>query len=591
MVYYWQIFARNDVRGTDGAVPLLRLSDKVKRSERVTRGDFLDIPADRVIAQGRLVLCALSLIAVHFDPLQPSQLAMPAYTALQAYFAFAAVIVFIGLRFRAPPEAQYAVHLADIAFTSILMFLTEGPTSPFFLFFTFVLLSATMRWNWQAVVATAAIMALVLLVTTPWVGTPPGSDPDDVADELTKDLIRGAYLVVAAAMLAYVSAYRERRRVRLEMLAGWAAHDLLHKQSPTLEKTLAQAAKVFEAPRAFAIWEESEEPFVNVASWQEGNYGQMREGAGSLRDPIRPKYKGLAFLTEDATSSLVLTARYPLWIEPPLIDSGLMARFHIHSVVSAPFAGTTCSGRVFILDRGNWSDDHVLLIEIVASRVGMELERQLLQLRTEQTALAQERVRLTRDLHDGILQSLTAAALQLKLSTDAPGQSLSRLDTVKQLLETEQRRIRSFVNDTLPKTTFSNEILLSRDLQHLLLESGRHWDCATSLIVEPHDTRVSNALGVQLSLMLGEAMANAVRHGGASKVDVRIERTGNLLLIKIHDNGRGFGQDPARFDHEGLAVAGTGPVSLRERVGELGGSLTTATSPGGAELTIRVPVS
>jgi signal transduction histidine kinase len=574
-----------------GAVPLLRLSDQVKRSERVTRGDWLDIPADRVIAQGRLVLCALSLIALHFDPHQPTQLAMPAYTVLQTYFAFAAVMVYVGLRFRAPPEAQYAVHLADIAFTSILMFLTEGPTSPFFLFFTFVLLSATMRWNWRAVVATAAIMAAVLLAVTPWLANPPASTADSVTNELTKDLIRGAYLVVAAAMLAYVSAYRERRRARLEMLAGWAAHDQPSKQAPTLEKTLAQAVQVFEAPRAFAVWEESEEPFVNVASWQEGDYGQTREGAGALGDLIRPKYKDLAFLTEDVTSGLVLTPRYPLWVEPPLIDSGLMARFDIHSVATAPFGGTTCSGRVFILDRGNWSDDHVLLVEIVASRIGMELERQLLQLRTEQNALTQERVRLTRDLHDGILQSLTAAALQLKLSTDAPGQSLSRLDTVKQLLEAEQRRIRSFVNDTLPKTALGHEIFLSRDLQNLLLESGRHWDCATSLTVDPHDARVPGALGIQINLMLAEAVANAVRHGGASAVDVRIERTGNLLRINIHDNGRGFGPAAARFDHEDLRVSGKGPASLRERVGELGGSLAVATSPAGAELTIQVPVS
>jgi len=147
------------------------------------------------------------------------------------------------------------------------------------------------------------------------------------------------------------------------------------------------------------------------------------------------------------------------------------------------------------------------------------------------------------------------------------------------------------VNDTLPKTALGNEILLSRDLQNLLAESGRHWDCATSLTVDPHDARVPGALGIQINLMLAEAVANAVRHGGASAVDVQIERTGNLLRINIHDNGRGFGQAPARFDHEDLRVSGKGPASLRERVGELGGSLAVATSPAGAELTIQVPVS
>src|SRR5262245_25678910 len=146
------------------AAPVV-VSAKTQRS-RLTRGDLLDAPADRVIAQARLVLCALSLIALQLDPVEPNAGAQPVYIVLQAYFAFAAVMVYARFRLHLPPALQYVVHGTDIAFISTLMVLTEGPISPFFLFFTFILLSATMRWNWPAVVATAAVMALVLLATS-----------------------------------------------------------------------------------------------------------------------------------------------------------------------------------------------------------------------------------------------------------------------------------------------------------------------------------------------------------------------------------------------------------------------------------------
>src|SRR5262249_50559803 len=187
---------------------------------------------------------------------------------------------------------------------------------------------------------------------------------------------------------------------------------------------------------------------------------------------------------EAATKDLVVTRDGPLRVEPPIVDQELLTKFQMGSVASAPFSGTICVGRVFLLDRANWSDDHVLLTEIVSSRIGMELDRQVLRLEAEQSVADQERIRLIRDLHDGILQSLTAAALQLRLLGDAPGEFLPRVRIVKELLDAEQRRIRKFVRGTAAEAA---ERLLSRDLQQVLAESARVWDCATTLSVMPQD--------------------------------------------------------------------------------------------------------
>ena len=102
------------------------------------------------------MLCGLSLLTVSLDPTQPSQDATGAVFTLTLYLALAAILVAL-TRYRfLSPRLCGAIHVADIAIISVLLFLTDGPTSPFFVFFTFVLLAATLRWQWQAVIATAA---------------------------------------------------------------------------------------------------------------------------------------------------------------------------------------------------------------------------------------------------------------------------------------------------------------------------------------------------------------------------------------------------------------------------------------------------
>src|SRR5258707_1373257 len=120
----------------------------------------------------------------------------------------------------------------------------------------------------------------------------------------------------------------------------------------------------------------------------------------------------------------------------------------------------------------------------------------------EEAAASRERARLTHDLHDGVLQSLTAAALQLSLADGALDKDRrSRLDLVKQLLATEQRRIREFVDEAFPKSGANKHALLSRDVQRQLEETARYWNCTASISVVPHDAEVPEALAAQLSLM------------------------------------------------------------------------------------------
>jgi signal transduction histidine kinase len=276
-------------------------------------------------------------------------------------------------------------------------------------------------------------------------------------------------------------------------------------------------------------------------------------------------------------------------IKAPVIDPKLMKEFSIRGVASAPFTGAICTGRVFILDRDTWSDDHLLLTEIISARTGIELDRIAIQRQNEEAVAARERTRLTRDLHDGVLQSLTAGALQLNLAEKALEQDRrSRLELVKQLLAKEQRRIREFVDEVFPKPGAEKGAILGRDLRQQVEETARFWNCTASLSVAPADAKVPQALAVQLSLMLSEAVANAARHGGASNIDVVMEKSEGNLVINVRDNGKGFDGRPSQDPYQ--QPVDIGVASLRERVRGLGGSLTVSTRPTGSELAIRFPV-
>src|SRR5436309_2644597 len=121
-------------------MPLLRLSRRLARAERITAADLFDAPAERVIASARIFLCAMSLVAVQVDPSQPARYATAVTAILWTYFAIACAVAFITSRQRPRRWLVRLIHFGDILATLLLLLLTEGPGSPFFAFFTFVLL-------------------------------------------------------------------------------------------------------------------------------------------------------------------------------------------------------------------------------------------------------------------------------------------------------------------------------------------------------------------------------------------------------------------------------------------------------------------
>jgi signal transduction histidine kinase len=547
---------------------------------KINRASLFDLPAEHIIAVGRVVFCLLLLSAIAVQPGYPFQEVSSELAVLAAYSAFAFAILAVRVWRLSRPWSQYLIHLIDIAAIVTLWPWAQERIGAFFaVFMLFLLLAASLRWAWRGVVATALGLSGITLIR---------GIANEGLTHLSGYLIESAYVLVSGGMIAYLSALRQRYRDQVITLADWPAPTPSQLTAVSLENLLAHCAVTLEVPRVLAIWEEAEEPDLNIAVLQNGHYCQMREIAGAFGDFLTTqRFATTAFWTDNSESGVIFTHQGPIRSNIPIIDKNLIVNYHIRSVGTAPFRGALCKGRLFVLDRSSWSDFQLLLTEIIAARIGNALDRQIMQFEARDAAALMERDQLAHDVHDGFLQGLAAIGLQLKLVTDGnPEDVKERVDTIKQLVNQEQRRIREFLRKKV-KAKLGDDILLCEELQKIESEAARLWKCRLSFSIDPPDARVSDKIGFHLTLMLMEAVANAARHGRASLVCISIRTTVDAIYVQVQDNGAGFSEPVLSEDAE--VKTELRPASLRARINKLGGSLSVNSSANGVELKIRLP--
>jgi hypothetical protein len=120
--------------------------------------------AERLIAIGRVVLAGFSLLAIWLDPTVPSKHADIAYTLLAVYLGYALALAAWVWHAVAPLERTAVfVHALDILAFTLFMYFTEGPTSPFFLYFVFAVIAAALRWQWRGALWTGFVALAIFL--------------------------------------------------------------------------------------------------------------------------------------------------------------------------------------------------------------------------------------------------------------------------------------------------------------------------------------------------------------------------------------------------------------------------------------------
>jgi signal transduction histidine kinase len=193
------------------------------------------------------------------------------------------------------------------------------------------------------------------------------------------------------------------------------------------------------------------------------------------------------------------------------------------------------------------------------------------------TAVLEDRRRLARDLHDGLTQELTYIWTQSRLLAKQPGdiQAVERINGASARALDEARTAIAALSRT---TTGSFAEVLRESVDGL---AGRY-DAAGQVLVAA-DVVATPAQADAVLRIVGEAFRNAVRHGGASTVEVTA--SGDPLTVRIRDDGQGF--DPTASNTTG---GGFGLTSMRERAEGVGASFDLQTAVGeGTTVEVRWP--
>jgi signal transduction histidine kinase len=564
----------------------------------MNRKGFTPSRPERLIAAGRVVLAACSLLAIWLAPSEPSRHAHTVLVLLTGYLLYAVVMLLVvGRPHPVLIHLPAVTHALDMVLFTVLVYFTEASTSPFFVYFVFSLVCATVRWQWRGILWTAAA-ALLALVGLSLYGAHGAPLP---AFELGRLILRGMPLILVAVLLGYLAAYEHERRLRSELsrLAMWP-HIVRRDADPLVRDLLEHAGALLDTPRVLATWEESEEPWLHVAAWSRGEFSRSRESPATFEPLVAKPLADADFLCQDAslpvpaclhTSSIGLQR----WHGTPL-HPDFQVRFAVGAVLCLRLSGEACRGRLFCLDKPAMTPDDLVLGTLVAHQIIDRMDHFYLVQRTQHAAAMDERIRLARDLHDGVLQSLTGAALQLqtvgRLFAEDPQAARNRLQEIQNLLAEEQRDLRFFIQELKPGPLGSPQADSdpTARLNELSERIERHWGLQVEVKFDRAGERIPAALGREIYRIVHEALVNAARHARASVARVELSGQGDHVRITVADDGRGF-RFHGHYDHARLTEMKLGPVTLKERIVSLGGTLSIDSSESGARLEIVLPVA
>jgi signal transduction histidine kinase len=249
--------------------------------------------------------------------------------------------------------------------------------------------------------------------------------------------------------------------------------------------------------------------------------------------------------------------------------------------------GTRVYGNLYLTEKaGGFTDRDEQLILVLSAQAGAAVENALLSSRLQSLAVQDERERISRELHDGVIQSLFSIGMSLEsargMLRSNPDKVDERLDAAVDGLDGAIRELRNYIFRLRPHEAAA--LGLSEGLAELAREYEVNALIRPILKVQSAlDRRVPAGIVPDVLQVVREALSNTAKHAGASRVSLAARLEGGVLVVTVDDDGVGF--------VPGLAQVGRGLDNMQERAAALGGDFEVAADPGhGTQVSLRVPV-
>ena len=249
---------------------------------------------------------------------------------------------------------------------------------------------------------------------------------------------------------------------------------------------------------------------------------------------------------------------------------------HMTSLLGAPVRGRgTVFGNIYLTDKEGgdpFDEEDERVLEVLATQAAVAVENARLSDETERRGrelqrlqVLEERERIGKELHDGVIQSLFAVGMNLQALAAASEDDhiAKRLEATVDDVDRAIRDLRNYIFGLRPG------ILADRQLDQAITELARAFEARSGVVaivdIDPEAASVFASRAADVVQLVREALSNVERHAAAATCRISLTRSDDGFVLEIDDDGRGF--------EVGTPTSGMGLRNLEDRVGSLGGSL------------------
>ena len=562
-----------------------------------------------VLAVARTFLTIAGFIAIYLDPTEPARLAGVTYAVLIGYALYSVVVLSMVRRASSVRRIHSRLlHALDILWVGVLTFVSDGPISPFYLFFLFVVLAAAYRWGLRETIGTVLVTVLLFLLQTaaavagPWQTLLIGDH-----FELNRTIFRVGYLLITGCLAGYLA--EQEKAFRAEMVAVTEA-----AQQPRVELGLGGSMTALESMLLRSFDAAAVDIVIHERDTDRALLWHMTSAPGdtgraSSRVEIEPGQEGIWFFDDGGGTWHATDVAAGRTLRARAVKAGGWSLRQAAVSLPADFPRTCQTvtvtnlglteewrGRILIYDPAVTGplERQLHFLELLRSQLAPALTNVVLLRRLRSQAGAAERARVARELHDGTIQALFGIEMKvqaLRRRADGDRTIAAALADVQELLRAEILGVRELMQTLRPVELDAVHQL--PDVLAAVVERFRRDSGISARFVSNIDSiQLTPSASIELVRIVQEALANVRKHSRARNALVTLTARDDTYTLIIEDDGRGFEFEGA-FTHDELDRARLGPAIIKERTRLLGGELKVESTRGAGariEITFGTPV-
>lgn len=543
-----------------------------------------------MVARMRLVLSVAALLAVALHAGEARQPIGNAVWVAFSGYVFHSLLVYGCTRMGRPYFQGKAIHWTDVLWFTLIVFVTNGVHSLYFLFYFFAILTSSFRWGYED--GARVTMVSVASFAACGLGTSTGHDAPQL-------LMRTTFLLALGHMIVHWGGSKVELQRRLALLS-----DVSRLSNPrfgvartiacTMEKTLA----FFKASHCILLMRDTATGDWVLRTLRKGDADEhvSVERIGRIAEsPLmafacdhlilsnRPSWPLRLLRARDHACDF-RTQRWHRQDERESQRSAAVATMlEVRSFISAPLPMRLGEGRVYVSScEGLFSRSDALFLAHIMGQVFPIIETIEVLDRMASEAASKERLKISLDLHDTAIQpyiglKMGLSALRKKAAADNP--LVEDLDKLAGMAESVIADLRRYAGTVKHGADSRCEIVLP----HLHRQAARIkalYGIDIAVVVEG-DVHLNDRMTAEVLQLVQEGLNNICKHTQAHRGSIHLGCKDGKLQLQIENENEACGADFTKFR----------PRSITERAAALGGQAQVGQSASGATaVRVEIPI-